>query len=328
MRLNFRVKHFVIPSWLIALLLISGVGMVVLAQYLSLSVNIPVEVKEPLEILNYSPSEISLFPGENESISVTVMNHAPVNYSVLLGFQLNDTIYQRFVEFSRETYLVVPGQQDLIGWLMVDPRAPAAYLSLTVNVVRSYQIPMGALLFEDFEDGNLNAWSGDKTYFSCSSEHPHEGTYSLKGWVASGNYAFSQIYRDFTPTQNITIVYWDRWHNLNGGNQFQLYGTSGHISVWLCVRQGKLAHLLSSPPENWLTVPDFSPSADIYYKITVVVNGKSKTFDLYIDDVQKLNDTPWFDVSSGNPSRIACGVQRGSMLSQYYRDDITVSETV
>jgi len=311
--------------WLIVALLISGISVVVLAEHLASFVTIPVEVKEPLEILSHSPSELSLFPGEVRNITITVFNHAPLNYSVILDFQLNKPVYQmNCVEFSNETYVVGPGQQDLTGWLMVDARAPPAKVSLNVAIVRSYQIPLSVLLFEDFEGCNLTAWTGDKTYFSCNNEHPHGGTYSLKSWVTEGGYAIYTIYRDFTPTPKITIIYWDRWHNLNGGNRFSITDSSNKIIVSFVIAEGLVRYNYSGGSPQ--VVPDFIPVADIYYKIEIVVDGNSKIFDLYIDDVQKLDDVTWQDSDAGTPSRVQCHVQRGSILSQYYRDDITVYE--
>ena len=49
---------------------------------------VPLEVKEPLEILPYD-SELSLYPGETLQFTVAVENHASVNYNASLLFNLN-----------------------------------------------------------------------------------------------------------------------------------------------------------------------------------------------------------------------------------------------
>jgi hypothetical protein len=125
-----------IPLWLIAILLISGTGTGILAYYIWNTLVIPLEVKEPLEILSY-PSELSLFPGETEEFNITVQNHASVDYNVTLGFSLNNTAYQSdYVTFSNELYNVIPGQQILSAWLIVESYAPPANSSLAINITR------------------------------------------------------------------------------------------------------------------------------------------------------------------------------------------------
>jgi hypothetical protein len=97
------------------------------------SITIPLEVKEPLEILDY-PSSLSLYPGENVTFQVTVENHAPITYSMEFDFALNDTDYQaKYITFSSYNYSIVPGTQELPTWLMVSLRAIPANLFLTVN---------------------------------------------------------------------------------------------------------------------------------------------------------------------------------------------------
>ena len=73
------------------------------------SITIPLEVKEPLEILDY-PSGFSLYPGENVTFQITVENHASVTYFVEFDFLSNDTNYQeRYVTFSEYNYTIAPG---------------------------------------------------------------------------------------------------------------------------------------------------------------------------------------------------------------------------
>ena len=57
-------------------------------------VDVPVEVKEPLEILDY-PTGLSLYPGETVNFNFTVENSASVNYFQEFDFLVNDTSYKK-----------------------------------------------------------------------------------------------------------------------------------------------------------------------------------------------------------------------------------------
>jgi len=125
----------------LAILLVSTLSVGMIAGYFPQSDSIPLEVKEPLEILSY-PMAFSLFPGETTDFNVTIQNLAPVNYSVTLDFSLNDTAYQtEYVTFSSETYNVTPGEQNLAAWLKVAPEAPAGNFLLTITALRQGQEP-------------------------------------------------------------------------------------------------------------------------------------------------------------------------------------------
>jgi len=109
---------------LLAILLMAIVSTGIFAGYALQTVTIPLEVKEPLEILDY-PSSFSLFPGETVEFNITVHNVAPINYSIPLEIRLNDTDYQaKYVTFSNENYTIIPGTQTLSAWLKVSPNAP------------------------------------------------------------------------------------------------------------------------------------------------------------------------------------------------------------
>ena len=101
--------------------------------------SVPLEVKEPLELLAYD-SSLSLYPGETLQFNVAVENHASVSYSASLIFSLNDTSYQeKFVTFSNNTYAIEPGRNILDAWLSVSKRAPAAELKLTIGIFRDLE---------------------------------------------------------------------------------------------------------------------------------------------------------------------------------------------
>ena len=111
---SFRVGRFAVPLWLVAVLLISLFGAVL--GLVVWTLNVEMEVKEPVNVLYY-PCQLSLYPGETVDLDVDLWNEASVNYSVKLGFHLNDSVYQLgYVTFSNQTYIVVPGKQILMAW--------------------------------------------------------------------------------------------------------------------------------------------------------------------------------------------------------------------
>jgi hypothetical protein len=129
---NIKIGKYVVPLWLIVILLVSGIGIGVLAYHVWNTLIIPLQVMEPLEILTYL-SELSLFAGETKEFNVTVHNHASKNYSLLLDFSLDNTTYQsRYVTFSSEFYVAIPGEQNITAWLMVADHAPPMNVSLTI----------------------------------------------------------------------------------------------------------------------------------------------------------------------------------------------------
>ena len=153
---GIEIGQYIIPLWLVAILLISGIGGV-LAYYVWRTLTIPIEVKEPFEILYY-PSSLKLFPGETEEFNITMVNHASINYSVVLDFSLDNTTYQdNYVTFSDEIYKVIPGQQNLKAWLMVETYAPPINASLTIDFERIAYGP--EIFFEDFNNGVADGWT-------------------------------------------------------------------------------------------------------------------------------------------------------------------------
>ena len=114
-------------------LLISIVTLGSFAAYAFQSVSIPLDVKEPIEIIDY-PSGFSIYPGETVNFEITVQNLASVTYFVEFDFRLNDTEYQaKYVTFSNHNYSIIPGTQKLSAWLTIAPAAPSANLIITIN---------------------------------------------------------------------------------------------------------------------------------------------------------------------------------------------------
>ena len=104
-------------------------------------ITIPLEVKEPLKILNY-PSGFSLYPGENATFEITVENLASITYFIEFDFVLNDTEYQeRYVTFSSYNYSITPGVQKLPAWLFIEPAATPSNLTITIHEKTDKPLP-------------------------------------------------------------------------------------------------------------------------------------------------------------------------------------------
>ena len=100
---------------------------------------VPLEIKEPLEVLAYD-SSLSLYPGETLPFTIKVENSASVSYNASLIFTLNDTIYQQdYVSFSNSIYTVIPGINTLDAWLTVSERAPATEVDLSIGITRDIE---------------------------------------------------------------------------------------------------------------------------------------------------------------------------------------------
>jgi hypothetical protein len=136
----FSNRPFRLTSVLVILVLLVCAGFLG-AYALTYSQTATLEVKEPLEITAYTPL-LSLYPGESLQFSVTVENHASVNYNAKLVFYLNDTSYQsQYVEFSDETYDVAPGTNVLNASVSILGSAPAECLSLSIDITRNLSNP-------------------------------------------------------------------------------------------------------------------------------------------------------------------------------------------
>ncbi len=175
---GIKIGKHVIPLWLIAVILISGIGGS-LGYYVWKTLTVQVEVKEPIEVLQY-PSSLSLYPGETREFNVTVGNHALINYSVVLDFQLGNTTYQdAYTTFSNEIYAVVSGQQNLTAWIQVRADAPAMNTTLSISFARGIY-PSGLVGYWRFDEGN-GAIASD------SSGNNNNGTLNGPKWV-NGKY--------------------------------------------------------------------------------------------------------------------------------------------
>jgi len=150
---TFKIGRRIVPLWLVAVILISGICSGAVGYYVWTTLNIPFEVKEPIEILQY-PSQLSLYSGERLDFNVTVLDHASINYSVVLNFTLSNTTYQEsYVTFSTDIYTVVPSQQNLTAWVEVDASAPHMNLTLSIDFKRGVY-PSGLVGYWKFDEGS------------------------------------------------------------------------------------------------------------------------------------------------------------------------------
>jgi hypothetical protein len=95
-----------------------------------------VEIQEPLDVVYYD-HDLSLYPGQTAPFNIEIYNGASVNYTVTLEFHLSNATYQStYATFSNETYIVVPGDQSLPAWIQIAADAPAANVTLAIDLSR------------------------------------------------------------------------------------------------------------------------------------------------------------------------------------------------
>jgi hypothetical protein len=127
-RTKQKIRLFLFATLLISIISISG-----FAAYAMQPVNIPLEVKGPLTILNY-PTNFSLYAGETINFEFTVENLASVTYFQEFYFTLNDTNYQtQYLTFSNHNYSIPPGTHILQAWLTISPKAPPSNFIITIS---------------------------------------------------------------------------------------------------------------------------------------------------------------------------------------------------
>lgn len=229
----FKIGRIVIPYWLVALILASTIGLTVFGQYLTI-VNVPLQVKEPLEILSY-PSGWSLYPGQTTKFNITVMNNAPLNYSVVLDFQASNLTYQTdYMTFSHETYTVVPGQQNLEAQLTVAANAPATNVTVSIALSRLPSTTPNAansLTNGNFETGTFYGWNVAGVC-TISTSTVHSGMYSA--YVSSGWAETNAIAQNLTVSAGQSILFEGWIYPLKVGNLGDAYSASSAITLWFC----------------------------------------------------------------------------------------------
>lgn len=132
---GYKIGRYFVPLWLVVIILVSTI--VSVSAYIFYTVNMNVEIQEPLDVTYYS-HDLSLYPGETEPFDIEIYNGASVNYTVTLQFHLSNATYQSiYTTFSNETYIVVPGDQSLPAWIKIAADAPAANVTLAIDLSRA-----------------------------------------------------------------------------------------------------------------------------------------------------------------------------------------------
>jgi hypothetical protein len=187
--LKIRFGRFLVPLWLVAIL--TGLG--VAAAYYIYTLTIPLEVKEPLELVSY-PNKLSLYPGQTINFDVVIRNHASINYTVYLDFSLDNATYQNnYVEFSQEMYIVSPGENILKAWVRVEPFASPTNATLYVKILRGVisltKIASGKIAYDSFGANKGTAteipwsilrgnWTVENGMFKCIGTAAFAGAYA------------------------------------------------------------------------------------------------------------------------------------------------------
>lgn len=303
---HISIANKAIPLWLFLILIVSGIGVGGLAHYAWQSITIPFEVEKPLEILNYT-SELSLFPGETAELFAEIKNHASINYSVQLEFQLSDSIYQlTYVTFSEATYVIVPGIQVIDAWLYVSVDAPPIEASLTIKLLRVKPDGEIPVTFEDdFEDYVLGEfpYSGGWQLFYAGAGSQYQvivgdryfsPTKSLKllGWgIEGGDHMATVSGRSFVFTTGSLLVYeayvmvddvcmFDASAILGFGRR-TLTGAVWANEVAFC-SNGMIATFGEGGERFGTPLQPYDP--DTWYKIEAILDTATDTYSIWIDD--------------------------------------------
>jgi len=132
---RFKVGRYLIPLWLVVIILVSTAGSVF--AYIFYTLNMNVQIQEPLDVIYYD-HDLSLYPGQMEPFNIEIYDMASVNYTVTLEFHLGNATYQSlYATFSNKTYVVVPGDQSLPAWITIAADAPAANVTLSIDLTRT-----------------------------------------------------------------------------------------------------------------------------------------------------------------------------------------------
>jgi len=342
--LTFR-KHKVC-LWLIAVVMASAISILAIASVLSTSFTATLEVKEPLSIVNY-PSQFSLFPGETANFSITVTDSAPVNYSVVVDYTLNDSEYQtNYVTFSNDVYNVTPGQQDLKAWMIVASDAPPAIVTVTATLERLGTGEKGTqttYLSDDFENFPIgwtvtNDVNGRNGIATRSDAQHYGGPYSAEinvptvadsAWISK---SFSS-----TPTGNFHYSIWVYVDSSVIPDEYGLFvgqlwsSELGQPNLWMSIGHVNGAFYLW----NWRTnfgshalpiLENVSTlTAGVWHHIEAYYISSSGKVHYYVDSVKQGGD--WIPAGTIEPNMVYLGDTHGAyyLSGLMYFDDLVVS---
>jgi len=299
---DIKVGNTAISFWLITILVISGIGTAV-GYYIWITLIIPVEVKEPIEILYY-PSQFSFYAGETEEFNVTIRNLASVNYTVILDFKLDNAAYQdTYVTFRNKLYKVIPGQQNITAWIMVRPDAPAINASLTITFRRGLY-PTGLVGYWRFDEGKgtiaydssgndnhgilvnvswVDGKYGKSLSFDGSSSYMHCGTLGNFGSTILGNVTTYTFWLKTSQTSFSRVMGTENAQPIRGASE-ALAIEINHPET------DKLSIILKDNGGKWLkaylTNPfDFTGTG--WHHFVLIVDAKNTVLTFYIDGVSR-----------------------------------------
>jgi hypothetical protein len=176
---KMRIGRYMVPVWILSVLLISIIGVGAIAGYVWETLNIPVQVNEPLKILGY-PSKFNLYPGDTEKFNISLQNSASNNYSMVLDFSFSNSTYQsNYVSFSNTIYTIVPGKQNITAWFSVSSDAPPISDTLSIGFERVESTVL-------YSSGLIGYWKldeGSGNVVMDSSGYGNNGTIYGATWV-------------------------------------------------------------------------------------------------------------------------------------------------
>lgn len=277
---------------LVTILLVAGIGIGVLANYIWPRATVPFTVEEPIEILDYT-TELNFYPGETKEFNVTVLNHATISYNVTLNFQLDVPNYQaRYATFSDEVYLVTTGQHDLEAWASIRADAPTINCTLTVEIRRATETHGIA---EDFTDGtwievdpnnHINVVGTSQLDFACRRD---EDAYVYKDFGAG--YFTEFEHRLTIKATNLDLWEWGGvWVLSNAVDDAYGLFNSHETYIRLCFysnNDGRHIRLQEycDPGTGYTGIEDyFACSLGTKYYLTIKKVGLSLTCEIYGDE--------------------------------------------
>ena len=167
----------------------------------------------------------------------------------------------------------------------------------TINLVSVSAL--GQISFSDcFESGNLTSENWTTTGSSViSTDNPQEGTFCMKG---AGTYRIEQNYQNITDEIVTTEFYMKSSQTGSVSVNFRIQDVNDNHSVSLAFSNLGIigAHNGTKGFEVFLTY-----SADVWYKIKVVLDNSAKTFDVYIDDILMADDYSFFSSGFISPTK-------------------------
>jgi hypothetical protein len=199
-----------------------------------------------------------------------------------------------------------------------------------------------ALFSDDFETGNLNAWTGTGTWNSATaptidSTNPHQGTYNAKSTINNGQASF--LYKNIAEQTTVYARTYHKWSvnptTNTEGRLIWVYGPNGLIAIGgIRNNNGVLQFYMRYLKNGAYVTTNYNHafSANRYYSIElyVRVHGSSGETALYVDGVKIINDTGFDNDDRGKVNQVRVGLDWGfaqSWAHQHYWDSVKIANT-